>query len=543
MGAVTNRWPSLASTPVGERLRQRWRSSGAWTDETIGDLLERSALAWPDRIAVTTADSETTYGELQTRSSAIARTLIEAGVRHGDAVCWMLPTGPEAIAVASAIWRIGAVSSPIVPLSGVSEMTNILDQIRPRAIVAVARFRGRTLPDELDQAIRETGLSPVSRLLLGGTSVGWTAADAAGPGAVPTGVEPSHPLDPCLVLFTSGTESAAKAVLHSPAALHHELRSTISEWGLTFRDSMVMASPMTHITGLLQGFLIPARVGASAVLMDRWDAREAVELIERTRATYMAGAAPFLRELLVAYRASGRDSSSLRQYCCGGAAVTPELVTGIGEFGVSAYRAWGMTELPTSTLSNELDTLEHRSTTDGRLAPGIEIRTVDDNGSVLPHGAAGELQLRGPEMMLGYVRPEHNEKAFTDDGWFRTGDLGALGDDGFVRITGRLKEIINRGGEKFSAREIEDAVLRHPDIGQAAVVAVADDRLGEQIGVAVVSTRTDLTIAEIGAVVTGAGLSRYKQPEHLIVVDELPTNPTGKTDKNRVAALFSALNS
>lgn len=543
MGAVTDRWPSLASTPVGESLRQRWRSSGAWTDETIGDLLERSALAWPDRIAVTTADSETTFSELQTRSSAIARTLIEAGVRHGDAVCWMLPTGPEAIAVASAIWRIGAVSSPIVPLSGVSEMTNILDQIRPRAIVAVARFRGRTLPDELDQAIRETGLSPVSRLLLGGASVGWAAADAAGPGALPSGVEPSHPLDACLVLFTSGTESAAKAVLHSPAALHHELRSTISEWGLTFRDSMVMASPMTHITGLLQGFLIPARVGASAVLMDRWDAPEAVELIERTRATYMAGAAPFLRELLAAYRASGRDSSSLRQYCCGGAAVTPELVTGIGEFGVSAYRAWGMTELPTSTLSNELDTLEHRSTTDGRLAPGIEIRTVDDSGSVLPHGAAGELQLRGPEMMLGYVRPEHNEKAFTDDGWFRTGDLGALGDDGFVRITGRLKEIINRGGEKFSAREIEDAVLRHPDIGQAAVVAVADDRLGEQIGVAVVSTRTDLTIAEIGAVVTGAGLSRYKQPEHLIVVDELPTNPTGKTDKNRVAALFSALDS
>lgn len=533
-----NHWPSLAHNSVADQLRTRWRESGYWTDETIGDLLERSANAWPDRVAVRTSEQDVTFRQLQSQSSAVARTLVDAGVQHGDVVCWMLATGPEAIAVAAAVWRIGAVSSPIVPLSGVHEMLNILEQVRPQAIIAATHYRGRYLPEELDQALAATGLNDVARLAVGTPPVGWTAADASGPGSLPRNTHPSAPSDPCLVLFTSGTESAAKAVLHSPAALHHELRSTITEWGLSFRESMFMASPMTHITGLLQGFLLPARVGASAVLMDRWNGEEAVELIEKTGATYMAGAAPFLRELLAGYRASGRDSSSLRQYCCGGAAVAPELITDAAALGVAAYRAWGMTELPTSTLANELDPLELRATTDGRLAPGVDLRVVNDEGTALPPGSVGELHLRGPEMMLGYVRADHNENAFTSDGWLRTGDLGSLGEDGFVRITGRLKEIINRGGEKFSAREIEDAVLRHPEIDQVAVVAVPGGRLGEQIAAAVVSDRVDLTIEEVGRAVTGAGLSKHKQPERLLVLDALPSNATGKTDKNRVIALF-----
>ncbi|MBF0673341.1 MAG: AMP-binding protein [Salinibacterium sp.] len=539
MAGVNDRWPTLRPDRVPRELAQHWRSTGAWTDETIGDLLERSAAAWPERTAVTTAEGRVTFGELHAQSSAIARTLVDAGVQRGDVVCWMLPTGPEAIAVASAIWRIGAVSSPIVPLAGVGDMANVFAQVRPTAVIAVREHRRRTLTDELDQALADANLDP-ARLVVGAAAHGWRPADASGPGSLPAGVTPGDPFDPCLILFTSGTESAAKGVLHSAAALHHELRSTIAEWGLTFRDSMVMASPMTHITGLLQGFLIPARVGASAVLMDRWDPAECVDLIEHTGATYMAGAAPFLRGILDAYRSSGLDRSSLRQFCSGGAAVHPELVEGIQEFGVAAYRAWGMTELPTSSFSNELDSLEHRSMTDGRLAPGVELRVLADDGSALPRGEVGELQLRGPEMMLGYVLPEHDARAFTEDCWLRTGDMGSLGSDGCVRITGRLKEIINRGGEKFSAREIEDAVLKHPDITQAAVVAVADERLGEQIGVAVVSSRTDLSVAEIGRVVTSTGLSRYKQPEHLVIVDELPTNATGKTDKNRVARLFES---
>ncbi|MBX3093652.1 MAG: AMP-binding protein [Cryobacterium sp.] len=537
---MTSRWPHLAPNSQRRRLEQAWSGLGYRSAESIGYLLEKSATTWPNQTAVITAGSRVTFAELQERSSAIARTLVAQGIRQGDAVCWMLPTGPDAIAVASALWRIGAISSPVVPLNGVSEMTNVLAQIEPRAILTVSEYRGRELTAEWDQAIEDSGASDVLRLTCGPAPAGWRRDDAEGPGALSDTTLPSEPDDPCLILFTSGTEKAAKAVAHTSAGIQHELATTVGVWGITSNDRMFMSSPMTHITGLLQGFLIPARMGATAILMDRWNGDEGVELIELNRATYMAGAAPFLRELLDGYRRSRHSESALRQYCCGGAAVPPELITGANELGIAGYKAWGMTELPTSTLPNEFVPLELRATTDGPLAPGVEIRVVDENGVDLASGEVGEMLLRGPEMMLGYVLPEHNESAFTADGWFRTGDTGSYSDDGYVRVTGRLKEIINRGGEKFSAREIEDAVAHHPDVTAAAVVAVPGGRLGEQIGVAIVSDRTDLTIAEIGSAVTGLGLAKHKQPELIAVVDALPVNPTGKIDRRAIAALFES---
>ncbi|MEU6730128.1 AMP-binding protein [Nonomuraea wenchangensis] len=523
---------------VSPELMDAWRRRGFRTEERIGDLLDHGATRWPDRPAIITAHGETSFAELAATSAAVARTLLAGGVRPGDAVCWLLPTGPHAVAVAAAIWRIGAISSPIVPLYGPREIRTVLDQIRPAAVVTYADDRRRAYPDEFDEALRDLGHEPAARLLTTGRSAGWRAADGEGPGALPSGAEPAAPEDPCLVLFTSGTESEPKGVVHSVAGLRHELRTTVVEWGLTFRDRMVMASPVTHITGLLQGFMIPCQVGATAVLMERWDPAACAELADRTGATYMAGATPFLRELLGVYAAEGRNRSPLRQYCCGGAAVPPDLIRHAGELGIAAYRAWGMTELPTATLPNELDPLEFRAETDGRLAPGVELRVVDSSGRDAEPGEAGELLLRGPEMMLGYVREELNAHAFTPDGWFRTGDLGSLAADGQVRITGRLKDVINRGGEKFSAREIEEAIVRHPDVAAVAIVPVPGGRLGERIGAAVVSDREDLTLEEVGRAVTGQGLARHKQPELLRVVRSLPTNPTGKINKAAVVKLF-----
>ncbi|MET8990250.1 AMP-binding protein [Nonomuraea wenchangensis] len=523
---------------VAPELMDAWRRRGFRTEERIGDLLDHGATRWPDRPAIITTHGETSFAELAATSAAVARTLLAGGVRPGDAVCWLLPTGPHAVAVAAAIWRIGAISSPIVPLYGPREIRTVLDQIRPAAVVTYADDRRRAYPDEFDEALRDLGHEPAARLLTTGRSAGWRAADGEGPGALPSGVEPAAPEDPCLVLFTSGTESEPKGVVHSVAGLRHELRTTVVEWGLTFRDRMVMASPVTHITGLLQGFMIPCQVGATAVLMERWDPAACAELADRTGATYMAGATPFLRELLGVYAAEGRDRSPLRQYCCGGAAVPPDLIRHAGELGIAAYRAWGMTELPTATLPNELDPMEFRAETDGRLAPGVELRVVDSSGRDAEPGETGELLLRGPEMMLGYVREELNAHAFTPDGWFRTGDLGSLAADGQVRITGRLKDVINRGGEKFSAREIEEAIVRHPDVAAVAIVPVPGGRLGERIGAAVVSDREDLTLEEVGRAVTGQGLARHKQPELLRVVRSLPTNPTGKINKSAVVKLF-----
>jgi len=520
---------------VPPEVRDSWRRKGFHTDEPIGYLLEDRASRWPDRPAVITAEEQVSFGELAARSAAVARTLLDAGVRPGDAVCWSLPTGADAIATAAAIWRIGAVSSPIVPLYGPREISSVIDQIRPTAVVTHGTDARRDIPGEFDEVFASVDHQPV-RLLTAGHAAGWRDAWAAGPGSLPDGVVPAKPDDACLVLFTSGTESEPKGVVHSVAALQHELRTTISEWGLTFRDRMVMASPMTHITGLLQGFMIPARVGAAAVLMPRWNPVQCLELVERTGATYMAGATPFLRELIDAYRFTGLDRSALRQYCCGGASVPPALIRTAQELGIAAYRMWGMTELPTSTTANELDPLEFRASTDGSLAPGIELRVLDPAGEPLPAGEVGELQLRGPEMMLGYVKP--GAEPFTADGWLRTGDLGSLGADGQVRVQGRLKDIINRGGEKFSTREIEQALEAHPDIAAAAVVAVPGGRLGERVGAAIVSAREDWTLEEVGLAVTGQGLARQKQPELFRVLPVLPTNATGKINKKALLELL-----
>lgn len=450
----------------------------------------------------------------------------------------MLQTGPDAIAVAAAIWRIGAVSSPLVPIYGMREITAALDQVRPAAIITTGKSSRRSHPDEFLDACREVGVHPPTLLLTDGRHPGWRLISDVGDGGLPDGVRPSAAHDPALVLFTSGTESEPKGVIHSVAGLTHELRSTVTGWGLTFRDRMVMASPMTHITGLLQGFMIPAQVGAAAILLDRWDPARCVEMIEDHGATYMAGATPFLRELEQAYANSGRSNSSLVQYCCGGAAVPPALIRSVEDLGIKAYRAWGMTELPTATLPNELNSVEDRAETDGRLAPGVELSVRDEGGTPLSPGEVGELFLRGPEMMLGYVRRSLDESVFTADGWMRTGDRGWVDDRGQVTVTGRLKDIINRGGEKFSVREIEEAVARHPDVAQVAVVAVPGGRLGERIGAAVVSDRTELSVDEIGSVVEEAGLARQKRPEIVTVVDSLPTNATGKIDRKALAALL-----
>jgi len=502
-------------------------------------LLEGQARAIPEKIAVITSSKQITYAELQRQASAVARTLVAAGIGAGDVVCWMLPTDSDAVAVASAIWRIGAISSPIVPIYGMREMVAVLDQVRPAAVVTNSEYRGRNLANEFDEALATVNQHPKARLLMEGAAAGWGDGEAEGPGSLPQHVTPAPPEEPALILFTSGTEAAPKGALHSGEGLVHEVRSCITDWGVTFRDTMFMASPMTHITGLLQGYLIPTRAGGTALLMDRWNPEEAVNLIEQWGATYMAGATPFLRELLAAYRRAGRDSSSLVQYCCGGAAVPPELIREAEELGVAAYRAWGMTEMPTATISNESDPLTARSETDGRPAIGVEVRVADESSGdlVLPPGSEGALQLRAPEMMIGYVDASLDDRVFTSDGWLRTGDVGSVDAHGYVRVTGRTKDIINRGGEKFSVQEIERLILAHPNITAAAVTALPAERLGEQIGAALVSSEP-VSVEELGAFILSQGAAKQKRPERIVLVDEIPMNSTGKVDRRALQALF-----
>ena len=520
--------------PNPPELVRAWRDSGRLTGERIGWCLDRAADQWPARGAVVAAGTTHSFADLRARANAVAQAFLASGVGRGDIVTWILPNGVDAIAVAAAVWRIGGVNNPVVPIYRERELSFVLDQLRPAAVVtSSSEHRGRRHADEFDDVLASLDHRPAARLV-SGTVSGWQSIHDLSPvSRLPAAVEPAPADDPCLVLYTSGTTAAPKGAVHSSATLLQEVRSMQREWALTWRDVMFMASPVTHITGLLQGLLVPTAVGASSVLVDRWDPEESIDRIEAEGATYMAGATPFLQGVVEQYGRRGVARPALRQFTCGGSAVPPHLVEEADALGIAAHRAWGMTEFPTTTLAGENDPLERRAHTDGHRAEAVEVEAVDEDRRPLPTGAEGELRVRGPERMLGYVDAALSAEVVDDAGWFYTGDLGAVDDAGYVTITGRRKDIINRGGEKFSAREIEDLLARHPEVAEVAVVGVPGGRLGERVCAAIVARDRHATAdpGELRSFLEAQRIARQKIPEDFLVVDELPRTPAGKVQK------------
>jgi acyl-CoA synthetase (AMP-forming)/AMP-acid ligase II len=513
-------------------LVELWRALGYWNEERIGWLLEKAARMWPDRTAVVDDGGRYSFAELSRRSDAIASALLEAGIKPGHVVSWMLPNSAEAIAVATAVWRVGAVSNPIVTIYRAHELRFILGQLRPFAVIAASQFRNRRHAEELDAVLDEIGHHPALCLLSGGSLEGWRKLDDLGGGApIPPSLEPSRPDVPCLVLYTSGSTAEPKGVLHSSRTLLHEVRSMQREWGLSWGDRFFMASPLTHITGTLQGMILPLMLGATNVLQSIWDPEAAVERIQREGVTYTVGATVFLQGTVEEYQHRGM-TPTLRQFTCGGASVPPHLIELAEAIGFAAYRVWGMTEFPTTTLNSEYHSLRSRAFTDGHVAEGIDIRTVGDDGVPLPPGREGELQARGPERMLGYVAPELNKGTHFEDGWLSTGDVGFVDESGYVTVTGRIKDIINRGGEKLAARDIEDLLASHPSVAEVAVIGVPGGRLGERVCAAIVlRSGPRPPEAELKTFLESRSLARQKIPEEIRFFDELPRTAAGKVQK------------
>ena len=323
-------------------------------------------------------------------------------------------------------------------------------------------------------------------------------------------------------------------MLHSHDTLLAEARSLGPVHGLGPADTVLMPSPLTHISGIVHALLVPTVFGTTAVLMDRWDGAEGLRLIAAERVTYMVGAPTFLRDLAEQAGASGADTTSLRLFSCGGADVDPALVRTAAEtLGCIAKRVYGSTEFPTITTTGPDDPPARRIDSEGRPIGAAEIRLVDDDGKSVPTGREGDILARGPECFLGYRNPALNADAFTADGWFRTGDLGTCDAAGYLRITGRRKDIIIRKGENISARELEDLLAEHPAVAEVAVVGVPDAAAGE-IACAVLRVRPGMqapSLDEVGAYLTGHGLSRRKLPERVEVTDDFPRTASGKIQK------------
>jgi acyl-CoA synthetase (AMP-forming)/AMP-acid ligase II len=471
-----------------------------------------------------------TLGELGGEARSVAAWLQSVGVEPGDVVALQLPNWWEGAVLQAATALVGGIILPIVPIYGLSEISFILREAGAKVFVLPTTFRGR------DYAAMLADLGDLSNLaatvVVGDQpvfgAVGWDAAHADPVHYVAPDVSPD---DPALLVYTSGTTSKPKGVQHTHRSLLAETFSPVVMAGTGPDSSHLSVFPSGHVAAV-NGLLRILVLGSPTVLMDVWDADRAAQLIDEYAVTVTAGAPVHLAGFLDARDRGEIAMTSLREYLVGGASVPPALVVRADEAGVVAYRAYGLSEHPTISGGTAQDPLEKRAHTDGRVAPGNEVRILDDEGREVPTGQDGEIVSRGSELFAGYRAPGLTREAFTAEGWFRTGDVGRLDADGYLTITDRKKDIIVRGGENISSKEVEDVLGTHPRVAEVAAVGSPDERYGERVAVFVVlRDGAELSLEDVGEHFRSQGVARQKTPEVIRVVASLPRTAAGKVQK------------
>lgn len=528
------RWP-LRSVPA--ELRARYLDAGWWRDETLGEAVDRSLGAAPDaglHIWSRTREWHGTYADVHDEARRLVTVLRDAGIAPGSTVAFQLPNWREAVVAFYGLAMGGYVLVPIVHIYGPKEVRFILAQSRAVAYISADRFGHVDYLDIVDGAPAGSLPELALHLVVGetppsdaATRIGWDAVDAALPSEEVPGGDPDAV---CVLAYTSGTTADPKGVVHT----HRSLLAEVTH----IRDMVaaahpnLMGSPVTHATGMLGAVLAPMELGEPIHLVDRWDPGHALEIVLEADIGAGTGAAVFLASVLDHPDFSAEHAARIHRVGLGGAPVPTALGERAEALGITIIRAYGSTEHPSVTGGLFEDPPAKRHATDGRPRVGVEIRLRDEDGDEVPVGVPGEIWSRGPDLALGYTDPELTARAFTADGWYRTGDMGVLDDEGFLTITDRLNDMIIRGGENISAAEVEEAIATMPGVLEVAVVAAPDARLGEH-ACAIVRTAPD---AEVDlATVTGhlerVGIARQKWPEELRVVADFPRTASGKIRK------------
>jgi cyclohexanecarboxylate-CoA ligase/acyl-CoA synthetase len=518
---------------------------------TFPEILESWAKDRPEHVYVSDGYGLLTYGELRDQAWRLASALRGLGVRSGDPVAVQVPNWNEFTVIYAALGRLGAVLVPIIPIYRHDEVSYILEHSGAVALVTCSMFRGF---DYLAMAneVRDgcPALLDVVTVRSPERSAELSYEDLVGSpdDAVPDG-DSFGPLPdvhaPHAMVYSSGTEARPKGCLHSWATMTSLPRAAVEAMGFQDDDIMFMPSPITHTTGLTLGVLAPLVVGGGLHLLDVWDPLTALTRIAECRCTATASATPFIRMLLDAYQPEMHYVSSLRLWLTAGAPIPAALIEEASErlVGCRLISAYGQSETMVATMCTLEDPVERVANSDGRPIRGVELRIVDDKGRVVGAGNEGEICYRGPGRMLGYWRDEIRTAASLDvEGWWHTGDVGRIDDAGYLRVTGRIKEIIIRGGQNISAREVEEHVLAHPKVSAVAVVGIPDIRLGEKACAFVVPAGGEApTLAELVAFLSRERrIAAQKMPERLEVVDELPMTASGKVQKYQLRDLIDA---
>ena len=516
------------------------RDGKLWGDMTIAQGAWQKARERPDEVAIyLEGESPITYASIADEARRLVTGLQGLGLRQGDVISFQLPNWRESVVVDIAASAMGLVVNPVIPIYRDHELRFILQDARTRLIYIPEQIRSLEFPSML--ASLQADLPHLEHIVTvraehehAGTLRYESLVDN-----VPAELDSLPVIDPNSVkaiLYTSGTTGTPKAVMHSHNTLARVIQNSLDFWELDGSDVMLMPSPVTHITGYGSGMVLPFVTSVKSALMPRWDADAAVEFIQQVGATASVGATPFLVELVDAAQRHGTGLPSMRLFACGGAAVPPQVINQSYETldNCKAFRVYGSTEVPIITLGFIGDGQQQLAAETDGMIYAYDVKIIDEDGREVPMGEDGEIAARGAGMMLGYADPQQNAEAHDSDGFFLTGDIGRRTADNAILITDRKKDIIIRGGENISAKDVEDVLHDHPDIREVAVVAMPHKRLGEGVCAYIVpeSADSELDLRAVAAFADQAALAKQKIPEHVEIVNELPRTASGKVRKD-----------
>lgn len=519
----------MSNTKLISGRRVRWDDEraadayarGWWVRRTLADSLVEAAQRTPQRTVLIDGACHLDCRSLYDQASALAQALMTR-MPIGSVVSLMLPNWHEAAIIYLAASMAGMVVNPILPSLRDHELLFILNDADSRMIFIPSVYGRHDYAAMLDRVVGQMDSPPEVVVVRGGAPLPAASASTV---ELPT-------LDPDavrMILYTSGTTGRPKGVLHSHNSMNALILQIRDHWQVQPGDRFLVPSPIAHIGGSIYAFECPLLLGTSAVLMQRWNADEAVELIRTHRCTHIAGATPFLEQLLAAAERAGTRLPELKLFVCGGASVSSSLIRRATDYFERAVvtRVYGSTEVPVTTVGAPLDR-DHAADTDGRT--GFAHVTLHD----------GEICARGPQMLVGYLHPDDETGSFDADGYFRTGDLARWVDDEYLVVTGRAKDVIIRNGENIAPKEIEDILIDHPGVAEIAVVGLPDTRTGERACAVIVPTDQQCPdVATLRSFLQSQGVATFKAPEQVVIWEQLPRNDAGKVLKHQIQAALT----
>ncbi len=536
----------ITDLKINEEQKRRYYERGWWRDETIADVWAKQAEKHPDKTFVTDDQGASlTYRQIDEISDAVAAWLHSVGITAGDVVTFQLPTWAEFCPVFIGVAKIGAVMHPVARNYSELDLAYIMNKVGTRAFICPT-YHHTTDHERLAlDCVKDVPTLDGGRILFVRKSgpapkCGAQALENLKIGSkAPQGVKRASADDVAVILSTSGTTGKPKQALLTHNNILFSERAFVGGLALDENDIMFMPSPLNHATGFFHGIISPLLLGASTVLQQDFKADRAIEIINEHGCTWSMGATPFIYDMLGSMERNGTSIPTLKLFLSGGAPLPGSLVSCARAHGITLCECYGSTESCPHIYVPPQHCAEWNGAFSGTTLEGIEICVVDENRQPVGPGVQGEEASRGPNVFVGYLNdPDQTDAVLDDDGWFYSGDLATIDEEGRVRINGRKKEIVVRGGENISTREVDEAASAWGGIVDQATIGAPDDRMGERICLFAVAN-PDLSEApkldDLLDFLKTQGVSKRLWPERLELVDEIPRTATGKVQRFKLA--------